>query len=365
MVLVGRSAPSEAAHTAIRRMEDAGAEVLVLRGDVARTADVEAILARIESSAQPLRGIVHAAGVLDDRTLLDLGENQFWTPVRPKVLGAWNLHTATRQLPLDFFVMYSSVAGLLGSRGQAAYSAANTFLDALSHARTADGLTAMSLQWGPFAEVGLAAEQANRGLRMSHQGIASFTPEEGTAILSRLLLRPRAEVGLLRFSMRQWLDSHPQASGMRFFTDLENEQSTPRGPKAGTFRQVLEQAVPGERAAQLQEHLVEQLCRVLRLDSTRVDRRAPFTSLGMDSLMSLELRNRLEASLGLRLSAALLFTYASPAALTDYLLEALNPPPPDAPAITVSRAVEGLATTSITDDASAIEQLAELEEFLR
>jgi acyl transferase domain-containing protein/acyl carrier protein len=334
LALVGRSGPSEAAREAIRAMEQAGATVRVLRGDVAVAADVERFVLQIASELPALRGVVHAAAVLDDRTLVDMDESQFWAPIRPKILGAWNLHAATRGLPLDFFVMYSSVAALMGSPGQAAYAAGNAFLDALAHTRTTAGLPAMSLQWGPFAEVGLAAAQANRGQRLAHQGFDSFAPDEGTALFSRLLQRPRAEVGLLRISWRQWLESNPQAAGMRFFAELEGERGAPTGAKIGTFRATLDEARPADRGAVLQTHLLEQIGRVLRLDPSRIDRRAPFTSLGMDSLTSMELRNRLEASLGLQLSAALLFTHPVPAALSAHLLDALYPqiaPPPEQP----------------------------------
>ena len=340
LALAGRSAPSAAAEAAIRAMQEAGAVVTILRGDVSKPSDVQTMLAQIEDHLPPLRGIAHAAGVLDDRTLVEIGEKQFWTPMLPKVLGAWNLHVATRQRQLDFFLMYSSIAALIGSRGQAAYAAGNAFLDALAHARAAEGLPAMSVQWGPFSEVGLATMQENRGGRLSHQGIESFTVAEGTAILSKLLRRPRAEIGVLRFSLRRWLESHPQAAGMRFLTELESEQAKPPRVKRGIFQEALTTAEPGERLTQLQDHVIEQLGRVLQLEPSRVDRRAPFTSLGVDSLMSLELRNRLESSLGLQLSAALLFTHPTPTALAAHLMTTLYPVSPPQPTPSVSAAAK-------------------------
>jgi NADPH:quinone reductase-like Zn-dependent oxidoreductase/NAD(P)-dependent dehydrogenase (short-subunit alcohol dehydrogenase family)/acyl carrier protein len=361
LALVGRSDPPTAARAAIRAMEEAGAEVHALQADVARPEDVADLLARIEARMPPLRGVVHAAAVLDDRVLLEMGEEQFWRPIRPKVLGAWNLHVATRRLPLDFFVMYSSAASLLGAPGQGNYAAANAFMDALAHARGASGLPAMSLQWGPFAEVGLAAAQDNRGRRLADRGLESFTPDEGTELLGRMLRRPRTEVGLLRLLARRWIEFHPQASGAPFLSELEGE-SARVDARAGSFRGAVEQAAPAERAGILEAHVVEQLGRVLRLAPSRIDRRAPFSSLGVDSLMSLELRNRLEASLGVRLSTALLFTYPNPTALAGYLLGAIAPPAqgsgaPGGPA-------PGEADPP-ADDAAALEQLAAFEEYLR
>jgi acyl transferase domain-containing protein/NAD(P)-dependent dehydrogenase (short-subunit alcohol dehydrogenase family) len=321
LALVGRSAPTEQASEVLRALAQRGVDVRVLRGDVARAEDVARVVDEVARHQPPLRGVVHAAAVLADRTVVELEEPQFWAPIRVKVLGAFHLHEATRNLPLDFFVMYSSLASLLGSPGQAAYAAGNAFLDALAHARRAAGLAATSIQWGPFAEVGLAAAKDNRGARLSSQGLESFAPDEGAALFGRVLRRGDAEVGCFRISMRQWFEANPQASGLRFLAELEGEQRPARG--AASARAALDQAEPAARAMLVEEHVVEQIGRVLRLAPARIDRRAPFATLGVDSLMSLELRNRLEASLGIRLPAALLFTYATPALLATHLAGAL------------------------------------------
>ena len=327
LLLVGRSEPSDFAREAILAMEEAGAEVRAWRADVSRLADVEGLLETMHESMPPLRGILHTAGVLDDRTLQEMSEEQLSRPMRPKVLGAWNLHTATRGIPLDFFVMYSSAAGILGSPGQGNYAAANTFLDALAHARAAEGLPAMSIQWGTFSEVGLAAAQENRGKRLESRGIDSFTPDEGTALLARLIHQPWGDLGLLRISVRQWIEFYPRAASAPFLTLLrEEDERLGRGAGAkgtGGFHGVLQELSPAERRVALERHVFECLARVLHVPAERLDAHAPFRGYGMDSLMSLEIRNRLEASLGLRLSASLLFTYSTTASLVEHLLSEL------------------------------------------
>nr|AYM54554.1 short-chain dehydrogenase/reductase SDR [Racemicystis crocea] len=340
LALVGRRGPDEGAQSAIVSMEKAGARVLVLSADVSQSSDVERVLSAIASELAPLGGVVHAAGVLDDHTLLELSKESFQRVFAPKARGAWNLHTATKDMDLDFFVMYSSSSSLFGSPGQGNYAAANSFLDALARERAGARLPAMSVQWGAFAEVGLAAAQKNRGERLSHRGAASFTPDEGLAALARLFEHPRAEVGVARVDLRQWVEFYPGAAGLPFFAELPREGAAARqgGAEGSRALEALKAAEPAGRQALLEKHLLGQVGSVLRLDSARIDRHAPFTKLGMDSLMSLELRNRLEASLGLQLSATLLFTYATPAALTEHLLERLDlpgqaktepPPPPD------------------------------------
>ncbi|MDI1443200.1 type I polyketide synthase [Polyangium sp. 6x1] len=375
VALMGRGAPSEAARRAIEKMQEAGADVRVLRGDVSRRADVDAAIAEIEREMRPIRGVVHAAAVLDDRTVVEMTEEQFWNPCAPKVFGGWNLHEATRGRDLDFFVAYSAAAGLLGSPGQANYAAANTALDGLCQARAAEGLPGTSIQWGPFAEVGLAAAEAIRGKRIASRGTESFKPAEGNELFGRVLGRPRPEVALMRLHVRQWVEFYPQMAGAPFLSELTegNGTSAVRGGKEGMFRDVVLAAAPHARAGLLEAHLAEQLGRVLRLDPGRIDKRAPFTSLGMDSLLSLELRNRLEASLGLKLSAALLFTHATTVALAVHLLDRLVPPVAptgEGAAAQVSGEArdEGPAEDTPLDDSdesALLDKLESLEEYLR
>ncbi|HVK65323.1 MAG TPA: SDR family NAD(P)-dependent oxidoreductase [Polyangium sp.] len=326
LALVSRGDPSEAARDAIAAMEKAGAEVSVVAADVTREDQVDAMLAEIKKHMPPLRGIVHAAGLLDDRTLLEMDEERFTRVMAPKVRGAFHLHARTLDQKLDFFVLYSSSASLLGAPGQGNYAAANAFLDALSHARRRTGRPATSIHWGPFADVGLAAIQDNRGKRLSHRGIESLSPAQGLLAFSKLLERPRAEIGVLRLSVRQWVEYYPQVGDIPFWSELQRDQkATDRPPSSRvSFRSLLERRPAQERLPMLEKHILEHVGQVLRLDIGRIDRLASFTSLGMDSLLSLELRNRLESSLGVRLSATLLFTYPNPASLADHLLDRMS-----------------------------------------
>lgn len=321
LALVGRSAPTAAAGAALQEMEEAGARIAVFQIDISQPEQVAAVLADLRERFPPLRGVVHAAAVLHDRTVLKLDAESFDLAMAPKMLGAWNLHAATLDLPLDFFVLYSSMASLIGSPGQGNYAAGNAFLDALAHHRRGMGRCGLSINWGAFSEAGLAAAHASRGERLSRHGLKSMAPAEGCALLARLLQGPRAQVGAMLLDLRQWIEFHPSAAGLPFLSELVAEQAHgwPGAPGATAVREALAAARPGERLALLEDHLREQLERVLHLDRSRIDRLAPLSSWGVDSLMSLELRNCLEASLGCRLSVTLLFTYPTVAALAEYL----------------------------------------------
>ena len=148
IVLVGRRGPTPSAAAAIAALEASGAHVVTLEADIAQRADVDRVLAHVAASMPPLRGLVHAAGVLDDGVILGQTWTRLAAVMAPKVRGAWNLHEATRQLPLDFFVMFSSIASALGSPGQSNYASANAVLDALAHYRRGQGLAATQHQLG-------------------------------------------------------------------------------------------------------------------------------------------------------------------------------------------------------------------------
>jgi acyl transferase domain-containing protein/acyl carrier protein len=322
LMLVGRSgAASVERRAAVAALEARGARVTVATADVADRAQVERILGAVDASGMPLRGVIHAAAVLDDELLVRQTPARLRAVMAPKVLGALHLDALTQTAPLDFFVMYSSAAGLLGSPGQSTYAAANTFLDALAHHRVARGLPALSIDWGAFSRVGLAAAQENRGVRLASRGIQSLTPEEGLSALARLLRGSRAQVGVVPLDVRQWVEFYPPAASSRMLARLLAEQragaARPKGDQDLLLR--LASAAPADRVAILQELLRGLVSQVLRVPEAKLGLEAPLSSVGMDSLMGLELRNRIETTLGIRMPAALLWTYPTLVALSGHL----------------------------------------------
>ncbi len=168
------------------------------QADVANVEQVATVLDKVSQTMPPLRGIVHAAGVLDDGLLVNQNADRFERVFSPKVQGAWNLHSLTHGTQLDFFVLYSAGASLLGSSGQSNYAAANAFLDALAHYRRIQGLPALSINWGAWASVGMAAalgEQHQQ--RLLAQGINSILPQQGTKILEQLIQQDATQTAVL------------------------------------------------------------------------------------------------------------------------------------------------------------------------
>nr|AQW44892.1 polyketide synthase [Corallococcus coralloides] len=360
LLLLGRGAPSAEAEHALGELCQAGARVEVVRADVSVPEDVARALAVVDAGMPPLRGVIHAAGLLDDGVLLNLTEERFATVMAPKVQGAWSLHVATRRRPLDFFVLFSSAAALLGSPGQGNYAAANAFLDALAHARRAEGLPGLSIAWGAWTGIGLAA-RANPQKRIEARGLRGMAPDKALAALGLLLGQGRPQVGVVSLDLRQWMEFYLSAAQSPFFTRLARQQAAPREGEAGRgrFREKLEQAGAAERQALLEKHLREQIAAVLRMDPERLGPRVALGSLGLDSLMGMEIRNRLEASLGLKLSATLVWAYPTLAALVTFLSERLGfsaseqaPRAEEAPAPTPQAARTSVAVSSEIEDMS-------------
>lgn len=305
LVLMTRSDITPAPQKAVDLLKQA-AEVVVAKADVCKPKQVAKLFDSIRATMPPLRGVVHAAGLLDDGILLQLSRERFKKVMDPKIKGAWNLHTLTLDIPLDFFVLFSSAASVLGSPGQANYSAANAFLDALAHDRRARGLTALSINWGPWSEVGLAA-QAGRHERLLLRGVGSLTPEQGVKAFSRLLGQSVAQVAVMPFDYKQWNRNYSHARKSPLFSELNNEGGRIESPpgaagKGIALRQeVLLAGDDGTRKKLLQSYLGELMAKVLGLSASRLsklDANQPINSLGVDSLMAVELKTLIEGDLG-------------------------------------------------------------------
>ncbi|MBC6435614.1 type I polyketide synthase [Nostoc sp. HG1] len=322
LVLVGRSDATDATRKAVNQLEHSGAKVLVAKGDVSQHRDVSNILGKISESMPPLRGIIHAAGVLDDGMLRQQDWERFTKVMAPKIQGAWNLHVLTQNLPLDFFVMFSSVASLLGSPGQGNYAAANAFLDALAHYRYAQGLPALAINWSTWAEVGMAANLGSQEQqRLTAMGMDTIAPQQGLQILGQLLQQSSAQVGVVPVEWSQFMQQFSADPVPALLTELGSQpKAEPPSVQQLEFVQRLEKVSVRDRHEMLLAHVQDQVAKVLgRGSSHSLEPHQGFFDIGMDSLTSVELRNRLQTSLGRSLSSTLIFDYPTLDTLAKYL----------------------------------------------
>ncbi|MEM6446994.1 MAG: SDR family NAD(P)-dependent oxidoreductase, partial [Cyanobacteria bacterium P01_D01_bin.123] len=219
LVLTSRRGLTETTKTAIASLSER-TELKVIAADVARPEDVEQLLAEIDASMPPLKGIIHAAGVLDDGVLQQQDWARFEKVMAPKVAGTWNLHQATQALPLDFFVCFSSIASLLGAPGQGNYAAANAFMDALAEHRRALGLPGLSINWGPWSTAGMASELTDRDRdRWAAQGLKAIDLQPGLQMLVTLLKRS-GQVGAIPIDWSTFMRQFPSGAVPSLFDDF-------------------------------------------------------------------------------------------------------------------------------------------------
>jgi len=312
LLLLSRRPPGEQAQAAIENMAQNGAHIEVALADVTNQTELSTVF---ENLHHPLRGIIHAAGVLDDGILLRQTWERFAKVLAPKIDGAWNLHLLSRDCPLDFFVMFSSVASLVGSPGQGNYAAANKYLDALAHYRRHQGLPALSINWGPWSDAGMAADLNNRTLWSPENGVSYITPEQGLRVLADLLQQGKTQVGVVPIA---W-DKFSTATQLPLLQQLTTQVIQSQEPQPALLRQLASTPV-SDRRELLSSAVQSQVVKVLRLDpSSPIDPERPLKEMGMDSLMAVELRNALGKLVGKTLPTALIFDYPSILNLTEYL----------------------------------------------
>lgn len=311
IVLVGRSLPSDQALVVIDNLQQSGVRVRIEKADVAGLDEMSVVMSRIEESGVPLRGIIHAAGVLDDGILSGMSRQRFATVMRPKVVGAWVLHQLTEALPIDFFVMCSSAASVFGAPGQSNYSAANTYLDALAAYRRSRGLPAISINWGPWAATGMSA-RSSRGT----SGVESLSPDLATKILSRCLQHPEGQLLVMRANW-DTLARQFKRTPMILTDLLPSQKATSHRP---SMQDRLQKLSSEQRREWLTGYVQEKVAEVLRLASADlVPLRQGFFDMGMDSLLAVELKNNLQSELGVELTATTTFENSSSMALAEFL----------------------------------------------
>jgi acyl transferase domain-containing protein len=338
VVLLGRSGATDRSRAELDALQRPGVEIAVRKCDVGNREDLAAVLAEIGRAMPPLRGVFHLAGVLDDGVLREQNRERFDRVMGAKVQGAWNLHELTREPrpasghpgapPLDLFVLFSSAAALLGSPGQGNYAAANAFLDALAHHRRGLNLPALSVNWGSWDEVGMAARlRQSEGQRWAATGIGWIGIDQGMATLERLILEDRVHAAVLPIDWPKFFERIPADSEPAWLAEMAGAaRSAAAGGQSGPpeLLEKLQSVTPAERLELTVNALRQQAAQVLAMDNTQLpDPRRPFNELGFDSLMGVEFCNRVSRAIGQRLNPAVLFDYSTLESLAGHVLRDL------------------------------------------
>ena len=320
LVLGGRSArvAPEAAAT-IAELERGGTRVVLMPADITRPEEVRRVLDRIGFELPPLKGIFHTAMVLEDKLLIDLDHATLDRVLLPKLLGGWNLHQESLGLELDWFVLYSSLSSVFGHAGQANYAAANAALDTLAHHRRGLGLPATVINWGHLGEVGYLARRNTLASRLERQGVLAFTVEQATACLGVAMVSREPQVSVLRMDWTLWrglgVTDHVPA---RFAHLLRATQADAAdGGQTVISPEGLRGMPAGERLPVVKRFLRAKIAGLLGGVEADLETDRPLLDLGLDSLMSVELRNWIEHQAGISLPISALMRSSGVDALAE------------------------------------------------
>jgi NADPH:quinone reductase-like Zn-dependent oxidoreductase/acyl carrier protein len=323
ILLFGRRPPASEVAARIAEWRKRGVDIAAHQGDVGQS---DAVAALIAEAGAALRGVVHCANVLDDAPAGELTWERFATVLHAKAQGAWNLHRATIDLPLDFFVLFSSFASLAGTRGGANYAAANIALDSLAHLRRRQNLPALSLDWGVWGDVGWATRRpagavVTPGFRpmSSAQGILAME------FALRNVRSPQVAIAPIDWPHLIGAMGHNVAP---LWSDFATERSVVQGGESKTAEPGLAAAIADTSPEAAHASVLERLQRMAAValgidDPARIDPDRPLQDLGLDSILAIELRNTLAYSLGRPVPATVLFDHPTLLGLTDYCLSAI------------------------------------------
>ncbi len=350
--------------SAIRELEGQGATIHLASADVADADQLAGVLAAYRRDGwPPIRGVIHTAGVVQDELLLRMSPETFTRVLRPKLHGGWNLHTLLADEPLDFFVLFGSTGSLITSLGQGNYAAGNAFLDALAAYRQTQGLPALTIGWGPWS-VGMV-EQLRLESFYARRGIDLITPEVGMQVLGRVLGQQPAQLTAITVDWATARAAAPQgalAPMYHLLSEQADDVADAPSDQSGILEQV--QAAPAtERQALLATHLHDLVARVLQLDPAQFSGHESLTALGIDSMMAIEVKHRIAATLRVDVSVLELLQGTSVQQLAGRLLTALAPAAEPEPTPIVVPTLDDIQQAISGADTAELERLlAELEQ---
>ena len=326
-VLISRRGENEGNRDRLDTLRRRGARLMVRAADIGDHDTMREIVEEAARTLPPITGIAHLAAVLRDGTLETLTRETFLEALKPRVDGALVLDALSRTLPVHHFLLFGSAAATLGSPGQANYAMANAFLEAIAIKRTREGLPALCIAWGTWDEVGLAAQDANRGARLASRGLLPMAPT--TALKAMAALMTIGDVptpAVMAMEWTQWAKAFPWTGRSRRLSGLAQQKDITDSNGALISRRDILEAKGEARHRLIIEALRRALGEVLNVDPGRISPRAPLSRLGLDSLMAVELRTRLVDQLGVELATSAILHMLDVRELATAVNDALRAP---------------------------------------
>lgn len=364
VVLLGRSAPSLAAIDVLAELEDMGAHCVAMSVDVADPVRLAEVFGTIRSTMPPVRGVIHAAGILDNGLISQMDHKQVLAVMPAKVEGAWHLHQITAQDPLEFFVLFSSLASFIGSPGQSNYAAANAFLEALAEDRRISGLPGVSIAWGPWAEAGMAANTHNLQ-RLAQHGMGMLSLEKGLDLLEDVIAeRQGGALGALPMNWAAWGRTRGYAAQTPYFSGLVPQGTVQRGNHARITADTLAGLPVDKQMELLMGAVMRSVCQSMMMDAEGVDVDMPLSAMGLDSIIALELKDRIESAVDVVVRTNALIAGKSVRILARQFLDEMTLPAVPVQPIglgeQVAEEVAAVVASVREDDAALLERIGEL-----
>jgi NAD(P)-dependent dehydrogenase (short-subunit alcohol dehydrogenase family)/acyl carrier protein len=318
IIVVSRSSAKTETQTLFNEYANNGIVIQDIKADVTNKDALKSII----ENTHNLGGVFYAAGILDDGSFENLSKAQFENVIHTKATGAWNLHELTKNHALDFFVMYSSEAGIVGSAGQANYNAANTFLDTLAHYRKANQLTATSVDFGTIAAIGLASRQENRGDRLAEQGVTAIQPKDLFAYFDALFLSNETQIVALDIDFKKWSTYNQAILKNNFYSKVVEQ------PKEETTAKTSVNIDSFTNLDTALKHIKTQIKQYIsastKLNVTKIKEDETFKSLGVDSLHALQLKNKIQEEFKLQLNVSVVWQYPTVNKFADFIAKELK-----------------------------------------
>ena len=300
LYLVGRSGASRPeAQALLADLKKLNVKARAIAADISNPDDTKRLFARIAKDGLALKGVVHSAMVLDDGLITQLDRERMLKVMGPKVLGAWNLHRASERMKLDFFVMFSSVSAAIGNTGQANYVAANRYLDLLATHRRAAGLPAQSVAWGALGGAGVVQRDKKMLRYLKEMGMPPLSLDEALGGLGQALRKDAPAIGFCKMDWTLFGRAMPAVRQTPRFADVAAATNTQGG--GGRLRAELMAAKGADRERLLKDFIAQQIARVLKIDAKTIEHGRALNELGLDSLTSFQLKNKIESEVGLNL----------------------------------------------------------------
>lgn len=296
----------------------------IFRADTGNYDELKMVLGLIDNCMPSLKGVVHAAGVIEAKTLTDLDQQGFLRILNPKVKGAWNLHLLTLNKSLDCFIMFSSASTLIGLSGQGSYVAANAFLDTLAQSRKSMGLPGMSINWGVIKDVGMVSNEADLEKYARAEGFEPVAMRDALEVFNAIYDSEHTQIGIVKLHAESMATYYSSLAKTQYFKGLLKSENSQQVQEKKFIALYGELTSDEERAIALEELVMQHVATIVKTAVSRINPSMTFKGMGIDSLMAIQLRNLLEKSLSLKLSVAMFWSHPSIAEYASYLLSQLE-----------------------------------------